>query len=280
MKFSTVASLLLFSAAAYAGSGDFGYYPKNQEYYEYRSPRESVWQFLEKYGNNYQQAFFDAAKYGYNDLLVPLLDLGTRINGANKEGKTALAFAAESGNFLTCRKLIILGANVNAQTNWGSTPLMWAAQNGHKKACRILLEDGAKISACTNDGKTALMYAAEHGHTAVCELLLKHRAFVDVRTNWGSTALMWAAQKGHKETCRLLVQHGANVNARTNFGKTVLDYAKGYRDVANFLRNAGAYSNSAQGSTDSKPKGDSGDGFLPGFLLGALVSYGLTHLCS
>jgi ankyrin repeat protein len=83
-----------------------------------------------------------------------------KLNAKDKNGWTALMFAAAKGNEYCTKILIQCRANVNAKDNGGSTALMWAAQAGNVACVKLLIAAGADVNAKDKDGRTALMGAA------------------------------------------------------------------------------------------------------------------------
>ena len=122
--------------------------------------------FLEHYNGNYQRALLDAASFGYNEFIKPLLSLGAKINGYDYDDgrKTALVYAAEYGHASTCELLLKFGAYIEVRTSGGFTPLMWAAEYGHTEVCRLLLDHGAQVNARNDYGNAAAYYAHYYGH--------------------------------------------------------------------------------------------------------------------
>ena len=63
------------------------------------------------------------------------------------------------------RTLLSKNVNVNAKDKDGKTALMWAAMDGKKSRVKSLLNKGASIDEKDKTGKTALMWAALEGNT-------------------------------------------------------------------------------------------------------------------
>mmetsp|Transcript_30718 Transcript_30718/g.51727 ORF Transcript_30718/g.51727 Transcript_30718/m.51727 type:complete len:190 (-) Transcript_30718:71-640(-) len=104
-------------------------------------------------------------------------------------------------------------AAVDATNKQGETALLWAARNSEEGVVRLLLKVGAAVGAANNHGRTALMEAACVGSgLMVVRMLLKAGAAVDARDNDGYTALMRATEAGHEGTMSLLQEAEAVIN--------------------------------------------------------------------
>ncbi len=82
------------------------------------------------------------AKY-YLQILSLLIDKGTNPNHKNKDGQTALHFAATRGTVQGVMQLIAKGADVNARDNNGNTALHYAYLHRRQKTIKTLLNVGA-----------------------------------------------------------------------------------------------------------------------------------------
>ena len=81
-------------------------------------------------------------------------------------GDTPLLLAAL--NYVNTDILVLLlnhGANIEAKNRNGFTALIWAAYENHTEAETILLAKGAKIDAADASGQTALMNAVSQERT-------------------------------------------------------------------------------------------------------------------
>jgi ankyrin repeat protein len=220
-------------------------------------------------GDQYQATalLFAAARLGCEAEARALLDRGAAIDAKDREGKTALAKAAEADKLPLIRLLLERGANVNARAVDGSTPLFYAAEqdrgavialllergadpnlpgrngvrplaaaafNGSGESVEQLIKFGADPNAPDNDGLGAIVYAAGHAYAPVVALLLQAGVDVNRRYAHGLTALMWAA--GHDAsagvddvdaTIKTLIDHGAALDLKDDRGKTAADIARG-----------------------------------------------------
>ena len=218
-------------------------------------------------GDRYQAAalLFAAARLGCEAEARALLDRGAAIDARDREGKTALAKAAEADKLPLIRLLLEHGADANARAVDGSTPLFYAAEqdrgavvalllergadpnlpgrkgvrplaaaafNGSTESVTELMKFGADANALDNDGQGAIVYAAGHGYAPVVALLLQAGVDVNRRYAHGLTALMWAAGSDVSAgvddvdaTIKTLIEHGAARDLRDDRGKTAANIA-------------------------------------------------------
>jgi ankyrin repeat protein len=121
------------------------------------------------------------------EILNFLISQGVRINATDKNGFTALMWAAVSNKLKTAQILIKNGAKVNNTKIPGyndplpvkypnpskMTALMGAALNGHLEMCKLLMGNGANARAKNKDGKMAIMLAGDNQHWEVVKYLEK-----------------------------------------------------------------------------------------------------------
>jgi ankyrin repeat protein len=143
--------------------------------------------------------------------------------------ETAITFAAQYGRLPIIEKLLSVSAKVNARDKNGRTALMYAARGAGKKwktTVSLLLDNGADVHAVDDGGANALIYAVWGRRTEIVRLLIKAGSAIDQRL-WRekTTALMYAAEKRCLDICQLLVAGGASVDLRDHLGKTALMYA-------------------------------------------------------
>ena len=184
-----------------------------------------------------------AAYKGYTEIVELLLKRGAEVDATTKKGVTPLMLAAEQNHVEIIKVLLANRADVNAKTiDTGGTALMAAAQNGHSAIVKLLLENGADIDAVNIKGATALFAASYMGSAGAVEILSQQGANVNAKTIEGATALLVAAQNGHEQIVNLLLQRGAEVNAKTDDGLTPLWAARqsGHKGIAQLLEKAGA----------------------------------------
>ena len=106
----------------------------------------------------------------------------------------------------------------------GLTALQWAAVKGHEPLARLLLQKGVNINVSRN-GWTALHRAVRHGFEDIVVLLLKEGADASIKGTAGMTALHWAAFLGNEKVVRKLLETGVGISTEDNFGRTAAYYA-------------------------------------------------------
>lgn len=86
---------------------------------------------------------------------------GAALDAQDKDGWTALMWAAWSGMPKVAGKLVELGAAVGTADRQGNTALTIASQRGNVDIVELLASKGADKSAVTKDGKNAGAFAKE-----------------------------------------------------------------------------------------------------------------------
>jgi ankyrin repeat protein len=186
----------------------------------------------------------DAAEKADWSKVRALLKEHTDANAVQKDGMTALHWAAFHDNLETASALLAAGAKPKVENRFGVAPLSLACTNGNADLVKTLLAAGADPNATLHGGETALMTAARTGSVEAAKVLLTHGAAVDSRESWhGQTALMWAAAEGHGDVVAGLVTMGANVNAASRTGFTPLVFAVIKDDLASIKTLLGAGAN-------------------------------------
>lgn len=114
----------------------------------------------------------------------------------------------------------------------GKTALMWAAESGQVDVVRMLLQYGAVVDRGNPKGGTALMYAAVAGQTETIRALVAAGADPNHRVRHGWTPLLLATAKGHVATVRALTGLGADPQTRDVYGWNLLMHATDRADTA------------------------------------------------
>lgn len=190
--------------------------------------------------------------------------------GANPEirsteaGRTALSWAAGSGNMEALQNLIEAHADINTTDNEHQTPLMWAALMGRKKAVELLLQAGADINIVDKNGNTVftrinkvkiksfpqlntelvdeygltpLHLAAMHNDVNLIQALIKQGMDPNIVNQKNrETPLMRAAILGANQAIKALLKSGANIHLKDANGNTALMWAVSSKDFPKTVR--------------------------------------------
>jgi len=104
-----------------------------------------------------------------------LLSNKADINIEDRDGKSALTYAASEANPLLVRALLEQGANPNVtdRSQGNATPLILAVGVRSVGIAEMLIKKGANVNAKDQFGKSALNYAIERGPQKMIEVLRK-----------------------------------------------------------------------------------------------------------
>jgi ankyrin repeat protein len=143
-----------------------------------------------------------------------------------RDGATALHWAAYHDDIETARLLLAAGADPSAANRAGATPLRLATINGSAPMISLLLDAGVDANApLTPSGDTPLMFAARTGKVDAIAALLDRGASVNAIETWGgTTALVWAIAEHHRDAAALLIERGARVD---DFSKSISGRGRG-----------------------------------------------------
>lgn len=142
-------------------------------------------------------------------LILPLMIFAQMDAFVRPDAVTEIFRAADNGDLETTRLLVKHNPNlVFAKNREGFTALHYAAFHGYVEIAKLLLAEGADVNAKTLRGSTALSVAAADGREDVARLLIDNGANINDADSNGSTALYWAQTRGHERIADLLRQHG------------------------------------------------------------------------
>ncbi|KAJ5213561.1 hypothetical protein N7449_000730 [Penicillium cf. viridicatum] len=170
-----------------------------------------------------RKTLFLAAKYGWADVVLVLLELRSEPDVQDAAGRTPLSYAAEKGNVGIGRELVDWGSFPNSEDNEHRTSLSYASGAGSYMVTELLLRDN-RVSPDNRDikGRTPLSWAAENGYDAVVKQLLEADVDVDAKDNNGRTPLSWAAGNGHDAVVKQLLEADVDVDPKDGYARTSL----------------------------------------------------------
>jgi ankyrin repeat protein len=153
----------------------------------------------------------DAAKNGDLAKVKEILSKNPElITTQNEDGKTPLHLATGWGRIDVMKYLISLKVDLNIKNKDGGTPLHVAASQGQPEAAKLLIKSGADVNAVRTVGKaTPLHIAALKGHIEVVKVLLDNKADINAKMQNGATALQVAISRGYKDIADMLRKAGA-----------------------------------------------------------------------
>ena len=118
-----------------------------------------MWAVYANYNNPEDVRRIDVKRLYYVSSLLKAPGINPSL--ADKDGFTALHWAAWSGMRYNLTLLVRAGMDINARENAGYTPLMLAAMRGNAETVEALLALGADAALTREDGSTAASLAAE-----------------------------------------------------------------------------------------------------------------------
>ncbi|EQC51587.1 ankyrin repeat domain-containing protein [Bacteriovorax sp. DB6_IX] len=123
--------------------------------------------------NKYGASALVLSSSGANEEMTKLLlERGANPNiKFNKRNYTLLMDCAFEGQYELCKLLLEAGADVNTQDKDGKSALIYAAREGHEAVVKILLRHGADKNLKDSKGMRAQDYAYKHNFQVVLEHL-------------------------------------------------------------------------------------------------------------
>ena len=184
----------------------------------------------------------------------------------DSSGKTALMYAAESGDLEVVNVLLQFGELTLQETDpqWraivksvnmeakdyhqGKTALFFAASSSHADTVKGLLDAGADIEAMDENGRTALFDAVIGRDLETFDVLLRSGANIHARDSQGRSLLFYAV---NAEVCGKLLKKGVEIERKDENGMTALFRAVeiGNLEFVDLLLRSGAniYARDSQG---------------------------------
>lgn len=182
-----------------------------------------------------------------------LIKYGADTELKDKNGRTAISWAAGYGNIKALQALIAAQADINTLDNDHQTPLMWAATMGKNQAFELLLQAGADINIVDKNGSSVFMrvnkinlslpkdialntqlisygmspldWAAIYNNISLIRALIKNGMSPNTTNQNRTTPLMRAAGLGNNQAIKILLEKGADIQAKDKNGNTALTWA-------------------------------------------------------
>lgn len=159
------------------------------------------------------------AEIGTVEMLRVLIGHGADVDHQDRQGSSALHYAAANARSETVALLLGADANPNLTDMFGSSPLVKLAMGrpfylagkswnpspkDREEAAASLLAAGCDSSRRDIRGNLTAHYAAENGHLGVLEAIERAGGDMGLGSGSGKTTLMWAKENGHMEAVKYL----------------------------------------------------------------------------
>lgn len=143
------------------------------------------------------------------------LEASLPLDPLDEKQQTPLMAAAREGGTYMCALLISRGGDVNLQDRDGWTALHFAADGGHEKVVELLANRDANLDAqAATNGWTALHIAAFYDRRVLANVLLDCGASVGVKSTDGKTALALANERGSNRFLAAVADKGKDDRSR------------------------------------------------------------------
>ena len=144
------------------------------------------------------------------------------VDERNRFGRTALSFAAASGNIDVMEHLLRKGADPNSEDWQNDTPVSHAIKIGHPKYVQLLLDTGANSQHTDGEGSSLLALAVQFLSQESILNSLYDCKIINDRNHNGETPLCRLAfinfsnedETRSIEVLNWLIEHGADINAK------------------------------------------------------------------
>ena len=166
-----------------------------------------------------------ASHYGSSGSVRALLEAGGQAQPTERVRRTALQYAAMSGDIDTVRLLLTRGAEASAEA------LCDAVTFGHADVVQALVDAGVNVHVTERSGINLLHWAVITDRASVIPVLVKAGVPINAIDDFGFTPLMYAAtvDVGNLETLNALLAAGADRRIRNGEGRTAIDQARHYK---------------------------------------------------
>ncbi|MDX2166637.1 MAG: ankyrin repeat domain-containing protein [Deltaproteobacteria bacterium] len=171
-----------------------------------------------------EQRLLDAVRRGDRPTIARALELGAPLGARDDIGRGVVLLAVlEAQDRELVRWLHDRGAAVDEPDTGGRTALSFAAATGQLEVVRFLLDQGALVDRRDVQQRTALFHAALGNQPETVALLLVRGADPNAKDQFADTPLIVACAKGNTPVATVLLAHGADPALRDQEGRTAYD---------------------------------------------------------
>lgn len=167
-----------------------------------------------------------------------LLEQKAALEGANREGNTALLLSVMQRNISLTELLLKKKAKLEVKNREGKTPLYVALENNNNEIANLILRYGGNSAfICDLTKLSALHIVARRGDVKMLGELLQTKAIalIDAQDIQGNTPLHLAVEVEHEDVIFLLLKARAYHKIKNLQGETPLDLAKQKPKIVSFM---------------------------------------------
>lgn len=174
--------------------------------------------------------FLLAVKYGHEDVVFFLLQVGANSRAQNRKKETAISMAIYCNYFSILEKLWLVRPDLRYLPSLSSAsyPIHLLCQKGLDRMVYLLLSLGVDIAVQDAKGRTPLHILAYFNHVHTANVLVESAGieYINCTDNYGLTPLHLACKKNHLDMVRHLTQWGASLESPDAEGRTPVDFAE------------------------------------------------------
>ncbi|EAR89400.1 ankyrin domain protein (macronuclear) [Tetrahymena thermophila SB210] len=168
---------------------------------------------------------------GIPEAVEVLLKFNANPNVQDKDGNTALHYAASMGQEECCEILLNSNKiNINSQNSFGETPLIQSIIEGQFNIINMLLNHKIDLEIQDKKGRSAIHYAAiTKGNSPAYIRCLAEKCDLNKRDQEGNTPLLLAASlslKKHYRAIELLINLNVDLTAKNKQNKLAQNYVE------------------------------------------------------
>ena len=157
------------------------------------------------------RAFFEAVQAGDRQLIGWFLEAGFSPSLRDAAGVPVLNHAIRAGHRELVKPLLDAGSDLNGVAeDRGTTPLMEAAAAGLDDMTAVLIEMGAELEYSSRDGQTAVTLAVGNARDASAIALIRGGANVDAKDMLGMSARKYATLYNQDEILKVIRESEEN----------------------------------------------------------------------
>lgn len=151
-----------------------------------------------------------------------LIEKNAFIHYKNKQGLTAMHFAAWQNDVEIGELLVANGAKVDVKSRQNRTPLFSAACEGKLEFMKFLVKNGADVHVTDIPAKHSLLHCVKKSNIDAIAFLIDQGANINGRDAVGNTPAHESAQWINSKPLELLHNCGADIHARNDRNQTAI----------------------------------------------------------